>query len=56
MPLPSAAALIPSGENGYCNGVVTLSEISQIWAIEQQAKWLKSHTSAFAVVGNLRSI
>jgi hypothetical protein len=38
------------------NGVVTLSEISLISAIEQQAKSLKSHTSAFAVIGEFRSI
>jgi hypothetical protein len=37
-------------------GVVTLSAISLISAIEQQAKSLKPHASAFAVVGNLRSI
>jgi hypothetical protein len=38
------------------HGVVTLSAISLIVAIEQQAMSLKSHASAFAVVGNLRSI
>jgi hypothetical protein len=38
------------------DGVVTLSETSQILAIEQQAKSLKFHGSAYAVVGNLRSI
>jgi hypothetical protein len=37
-------------------GVVTLSETSLIFAIEQQAKSLKSHASAFAVVGEFRSI
>jgi hypothetical protein len=36
-------------------GVVTLSAISPISAIEQQAKWLKSHASAFAVIGQFRS-
>jgi multidrug resistance efflux pump len=38
------------------DGVVTLSAISLISAIDQQAKSLKSLASAFAVVGNLRSI
>jgi site-specific recombinase XerC len=37
-------------------GVVTLSAISLISAIDQQAKSLKSLASAFAVVGNLCSI
>jgi hypothetical protein len=37
-------------------GVVTLSETSLILAIEQQAKWLKSHASAFAVIGQFCSI
>jgi hypothetical protein len=37
-------------------GVVTLSAISRISAIEQQARSLKSHASAFAVVGKFRSI
>jgi hypothetical protein len=37
-------------------GVVTLSESSLISAIERQAKWFKSHTSAFAVIGEFRSI
>jgi hypothetical protein len=37
-------------------GVVTLSESSLILAIEQQAKSLKSHASAFAVIGESRSI
>jgi hypothetical protein len=40
----------------FSSGVVTLSAISQIQAIEQQAKWLKSHASAFAAVGEFRSI
>jgi hypothetical protein len=35
-------------------GIVTLGEISLILAIDQQTKWLKSHTSAFAVIGELR--
>jgi hypothetical protein len=38
------------------DGVVTLSETSPISAIEQQAKWLKSHASAFTVIGEFRSI
>jgi hypothetical protein len=37
-------------------GVVTLSAISLISAVEQQAKSLKSHDSVFAVVGQFRSI
>jgi hypothetical protein len=37
-------------------GVVTLGENSLISAIEQQAKSLKSHASAFAVIGEFRSI
>jgi hypothetical protein len=37
-------------------GVVTLSAISLISAIEQQAKSLKSRASAFAVAGQFRSI
>jgi putative DNA primase/helicase len=37
-------------------GVVTSSEISLISAIEQQAKALKFHASAFAVIGEFRSI
>jgi hypothetical protein len=37
-------------------GVVTLSAISLISAIEQQAKSLKFHASAFAVIGESRSI
>ena len=37
-------------------GVVTLSEISQIWSIDREAKSLKSLASVFAVVGNFRSI
>jgi hypothetical protein len=37
-------------------GDVTLSAISLISAIEQQAKSLKSYASAFAVVGEFRSI
>jgi hypothetical protein len=36
--------------------VVTLSAISLISAIEQQAKSLKSHASACAVIGEFRSI
>jgi hypothetical protein len=40
------------------SGVVTssASEISLILAIKQQAKWLKSLASAFAVIGEFRSI
>jgi hypothetical protein len=38
------------------SSVVTLGENSQIVAIEQQAKWFKSHTSAFAVIDEFRSI
>jgi hypothetical protein len=37
-------------------GVVTLSAISLISAIEQQAKSLKFHASAFADIGEFRSI
>lgn len=37
-------------------GVVTLSAISLILAIDQQAKWLKSRASVFAVIGKFRSI
>ena len=37
-------------------GVVTLSEISLILAIDQQAKSLKSHASALGLVGEFRSI
>jgi hypothetical protein len=37
-------------------GVVTLGENSLISAIEQQAKSLKSLASAFAVIGEFRSI
>ena len=37
-------------------GVVTLSAISLILAIDQQAKSLKSRTSVFAVIGKFRSI
>jgi hypothetical protein len=37
-------------------GVVTLGEIRLILTIEQQAKSLKSHASAFAVIGEFRSI
>jgi hypothetical protein len=37
-------------------GIVTLSAISLISAIEQQAKWLKFHASTFAVIGQFRSI
>jgi hypothetical protein len=37
-------------------GIVTLSAISPISAIEQQAKWLKVHASVFAVIGEFRSI
>jgi hypothetical protein len=43
-------------QEGPGDGVVTLSAISLISAIEQQAKSLKSLASALAVVGNLRSI
>ncbi len=37
-------------------GVVTLSEISPIWMINQQAKYLKSLASTLAVVGKFRSV
>jgi hypothetical protein len=37
-------------------GVVTSSAINLISAIEQQAKSLRSHASAFAVIGEFRSI
>jgi len=37
-------------------GVVTLSAIGQILAIDQQAKSLKCRTSVFAVIGKFRSI
>jgi hypothetical protein len=40
----------------YPEGVVTLSAISLISAIEQQVKPLKSHASAFAAIGEFRSI
>jgi hypothetical protein len=43
---------MPSGSEG----VVTLSAISLISVIEQQAKSLKSHASAFAVIGKFHSI
>jgi hypothetical protein len=43
-------------DNGTHEGVVTLSAISLISAIEQQAKSLKSHASAFAAIGQFRSI
>jgi hypothetical protein len=38
------------------DGVVTLRAINQISAIKQQAKSLKPHASAFAVIGEFRSI
>jgi hypothetical protein len=38
------------------SGVVTLSAISLISAIKQQAKWLKYHASAFAVISQFRSV
>ena len=37
-------------------GIVTLSEIDPIWTINQQAKYLKSLASTFAVVGKFRSV
>jgi hypothetical protein len=37
-------------------GVVTLRAISLILAIDQQAKWVKSRASVFAVFGKFRSI
>jgi hypothetical protein len=40
----------------FASGVVTLSETSLILAIDRQTKSLKSLASAFAVVGNFRSI
>ena len=40
----------------YREGVVTLSAISLISAMDQQAKSLISHASAFAIVGIFRSI
>jgi 2-keto-4-pentenoate hydratase len=49
-----AQKLLGTSEPG--SGVVTSSEISQIWSTDQQAKSLKSHTSAFAVIGKSRSI
>jgi hypothetical protein len=44
------------GYTGERMGVVTLSATTLISAIKQQAKSLKSHTSAFAVIGESRSI
>jgi hypothetical protein len=38
------------------DGVVTLRAINLISAIKQQAKSLKPHASAFAVIGEFRSI
>jgi hypothetical protein len=43
-------------EHGKIAGVVTLSEIGQIWTINQQAKSLKSLASTLAIVGKFRSV
>jgi hypothetical protein len=40
--------------NGRRGGLVTLRAISLISAIKQQAKSLKPHASAFAVIGEFR--
>jgi hypothetical protein len=43
-------------QEGPGDGVVTLSAISLISAIEQQAKSLKSHVSTLTFIGEFRSI
>jgi hypothetical protein len=51
-----AAVHVAAPEIGCCVGVVTLSAISLISAIEQQAKSLKSHTTTLTFIGEFRSI
>jgi hypothetical protein len=50
------AIFVAAWERMHSDGAVTLSAIILISAIDKQAKWLKSHTSAFAAVGEFRSI
>jgi hypothetical protein len=52
-PLNPASPILCSSNSttGLADGVVTLSAISLISAIVQQAKWLKSHAEMFAVIG-----
>ena len=53
---PIGSGLAAGGQKTLSDSVVTLSETSQSWAADQQTKSLEFHGSAFAVVGNFRSI
>jgi hypothetical protein len=53
--VPSLNAKISQSRAIRWQGVVTLGEISLISVIEQRAKSLKPHASAFAVIGQFCS-